>query len=74
MKRHLSMLGDLLFYACTHALRENWLDVPGLDDQAFYEAHYGGSGVSRLAAVSNVMMWNANSTFGPKVGIYLMGQ
>ena len=26
MKRHLSMLGDLLFYAFTHTLSENWLD------------------------------------------------
>ena len=68
------MLGDLLFYAFTHALSENWLAVHDLDDQAFHEAHYGGSGVRRLAEVSNVMLWNANSTFGPKVGICLMAQ
>jgi len=43
------MLGDLLFYAFTHTLSENWLS--GLDDQAFHEAHYGGSGVSHLARV-----------------------
>ena len=60
---------------CFHSRIERELaGLPGLDDQAFYEAHYGGSGVSRLAAVSNVMMWNANSTFGPKVGICLMAQ
>ena len=27
MKHFFTLLGDLLFYAFTHALSENWLDV-----------------------------------------------
>ena len=27
MKHYFTLLGDLLFYACTHTLSENWLDA-----------------------------------------------
>ena len=73
MKRHLSMLGDLLFYAFTHTLSENWLDSLAWTIKPSTRLATAAVGYVTLQG-SNVMVWNANSTFGPKVGMYLMGQ
>ena len=73
MKRHLSMLGDLLFYAFTHTLSENWLDALNWMIKPSNRLITAAVEYVTLQG-SNVMMSNANSTFGPKVGIYLMGQ
>ena len=45
MKRFLTMLGDLLFYASHSHLEREMMSRPQLDDGAFYEAYYGGSGI-----------------------------
>ena len=45
MKRFFTILGDLLSHAFTSRLERELLSRPQLDDQAFYEAHYGGSGI-----------------------------
>jgi len=74
MKRFFALFGDLLFYAFHSGIGREPAGYLDLDDQAIYEADYGGSGIGRRAAVSNVMMWNANSTFGLKVGICLTNQ
>ena len=73
MKRFFHLLGDLLFYAFTHALSENWLDALNWTIKPSTRLTTAAVGYVTLQG-SNVMMWNANSTFGPKVGIYLMGQ
>jgi len=47
MKRFLAWLDDLL-YKATHSRLERELEArPQLDDQAFYEAYYGSSGISK---------------------------
>jgi hypothetical protein len=56
MKHFFTLLGDLLFHAFSSRIERELAGRPELDDQAFYEAHYGGSGVRRLAAVSIVMV------------------
>src|SRR4051812_42958174 len=43
MKRLFAVLGDLLFHAFSSRFERELLSRPQLDDQAFYEAHYGGS-------------------------------
>ena len=45
MKRFLALLGDLLFYASHSRLEREMMSRPQLDDGAFYEACYGGSGI-----------------------------
>jgi hypothetical protein len=45
VKRFLALLGDLIFYASHSSLGSELAARPELDDQAFYEACYGGSGV-----------------------------
>ncbi len=73
MKRHLSMLSDLFFYAFTHALSEKWLDA--LNWTIKPSTRLATAAVEYVTLQgSKVMMWNANSTFGPKVGICSMGQ
>jgi acyl carrier protein len=47
MKRFLALLGDLIFYASHSRLERKLAARPELDDQAFYEACYGGSGIPR---------------------------
>jgi len=44
--RRLAWLGDLWFYASHSRFERNLINRPQLDDQAFYEAYYGGSGTS----------------------------
>jgi acyl carrier protein len=45
MRRLLALLGDLLFDASHSRFEKELADRPRLDDQAFYEAHYGSSGI-----------------------------
>ena len=45
MKRFFTILSDLLYHAFSSRLERELLSRPQLDDQAFYEAHYGGSGI-----------------------------
>ncbi len=45
MKRSLALLGDLLFYVSHSRPEREMMSRPQLDDQAFYEACYGGSGI-----------------------------
>ena len=45
MKRFLALLGDLIFYASHSRLERELAGRPELDDQAFFEACYGGSGI-----------------------------
>ena len=73
MKRFFTLLGDLLFYAFTHALSENWLDALNWTIKPSTRLITAAVGYVTLQG-SNVMVWNANSTFGPKVGICLMAQ
>ena len=73
MKHFFTLLGDLLFYAFTHALSENWLDALNWTIMPSTRLITAAVGYVALQG-SNVMMWNANSTFGPKVGICLMAQ
>jgi acyl carrier protein len=47
MKRFLALLGDLLFYAFHSSFERGLAGRPELDDQAFYESHYGGIGIPR---------------------------
>ena len=51
MNRFFALLGDLLFHAFSSRFERELLSRPQLDDQAFYEACYGGSGVRHLARV-----------------------
>ncbi len=73
MNRFFTLLGDLLFYAFTHALSENcWADLNWTIKPS---ARLATAAVEYVTLQGfNVMVWNANSTFGPKAGIYLMGQ
>ena len=73
MKHFFTLLGDLLFYAFTHALSENWLDFLAWTIKPSTRLATAAVGYVTLQG-SIVMLWNANSTFGPKVGICLMGQ
>jgi acyl carrier protein len=45
MKRLFAVLGDLLYYAFSSRFERELLSRPQLEDEAFYEAHYGGSGI-----------------------------
>ena len=45
MKRFFTILSDLLYYAFSSRFERELLSRPQLDDQAFYEAHYGDSGI-----------------------------
>jgi acyl carrier protein len=45
MKRLFAVLGDLLFHAFSSRFERELLSRPQLDDQAFNQAHYGGSGI-----------------------------
>ena len=45
MKRLFTALGDLLYYSFSSRFERELESRPQLDDQAFYEAHYGGSGI-----------------------------
>ena len=45
MRHLISLLGDLLFYACHSPFERELVNRPQLDDQAFYEECYGGSGI-----------------------------
>jgi acyl carrier protein len=47
MKRLFTILSDLLYHAFTSRLERELLSRPQLEDQAFYEAHYGGSGIPK---------------------------
>ena len=73
MNRFFALLGDLLFYAFTYALIENWLDALNWMIKPSTRLITAAVGYVTLQG-SIVMLWNANYTFGPKVGIYLMGQ
>ena len=46
MKRLFALLGDLLYHAFSSRFERELLSRPQLDDQAFYEAHYGSSGIA----------------------------
>ena len=73
MKHFFTLLGDLLFYAFTHALSENCLDALNWTTKPSTRLATAAVGHVTLQT-SIVMVWNANSTFGPKVGICLMVQ
>src|SRR6516162_6627613 len=45
MRHLISLLGDLLFYASHSRLERELINRPQLDDRAFYQACYGGSGI-----------------------------
>ena len=45
MLRFISLFGDLLSNAFTSRFERELLSRPQLDDRAFYEAYYGGSGI-----------------------------
>ena len=45
MRRFLALLGDLLSNAFSSRFERELMRRPQLDDQAFYQAHYGGSGI-----------------------------
>ena len=47
MKRFLALLGDLLFHASHSRFERELAGRPELDDESFYEAYYGGSGIPR---------------------------
>jgi hypothetical protein len=51
MKHFFTLLGDLLFHAFSSRIERELAGRPELDNQAFYEACYGGSGVRHLARV-----------------------
>jgi acyl carrier protein len=44
-KWFLELMGDLLYFAFHSRFERELAGRPELDDQAFYEAHYGGSGI-----------------------------
>jgi hypothetical protein len=73
MKHFFTLLGDLLSYAFTRALSENWLDALNWTIKPSTRLATAAVGYVTLQG-SIVMVWNANSTFGPKVGICLMAQ
>ena len=45
MFHFLSLIGDLLSHAFSSRIERELLSRPQLDDHAFYEAHYDGSGI-----------------------------
>jgi acyl carrier protein len=45
MKRLFTVLSDLLYYAFSSRFEHELLSRPQPDDQAFYKAHYGDSGI-----------------------------
>jgi hypothetical protein len=45
VKRFLSLLGDLLFYASHSRFERELINRLQLDDRAFYQAHYADSGI-----------------------------
>ena len=45
MRRLISLLGDLLFHEPHARLERELINRPQLDDQAFYEACYGDTGI-----------------------------
>jgi len=45
MKRFLALVGELLFHAVHSRFESELRNRPELDDQAFYEAQYGNSGI-----------------------------
>ena len=45
MKRFLALVGDLIFHASRSRFERELAGRPQPDDRAFYEAHYGGSGI-----------------------------
>jgi hypothetical protein len=45
MKRFFAVLGDLLFHALHSRFERELANRPHLEDRAFYEAHYGDSGI-----------------------------
>lgn len=47
MKRFFTILGDLLYYAFSSRFERELVSRPQLDHQAFYEAHYGDSGIPK---------------------------
>ena len=47
MKRFLALLGDLLFHASHSRFERELVGRPGLDDESFHEAYYGGTDIPR---------------------------
>jgi acyl carrier protein len=45
MRRFLALIGDLLSNAFSSRFEHELVSRPQPDDHAFYEAHYGGSGI-----------------------------